>query len=403
MNVVIYGLGKWAEEIRKMIEHNGHEIVAYSDSYSDIRVYMEKQFIKPGDLKNIKFDYIVIAVLNRKITMKIQEKLVCECNIELAKIVPLSIWEKSEIVENVRPANGLEGLVLGNSHARYGILTDYMSRKFINLACDSQDIYCNTKVYERFCDKYIELAKNIKMIIFDLYDYNYLNLDNSRTKGMLEYISMGGIKLEHNYYKNTNYNNDFATELYDEWGVILNDNENIDLIMKNLFGNHVSLIYRGTMKKIYDRYTYIDEKEPMPIEKFETAILTKEFTDTINENIDHLNKFVSTVKEISPECKIVFTLLPRYYTMEKYLNAYMGRWKKLLGDTIKKLQENGNVYFINFKECIEISSNNHFYYDIYHLNTLGGKCMTSMLNGRIEDILGEKINEMQNFNIGSGR
>lgn len=168
--------------------------------------------------------------------------------------------------------------------------------------------------------------------------------------------------------------------------MLVKNDESTKYIMKELFSDAVSLDFMERQKEIYNRYRFISENEPLPVEKFEEKIVQNRFSKTICENKDILLQFISEVEENNPECKIIFTLIPRYKTMEKYLSFYLTEWKKEFDDFIQDLTQRKNVFFINFKECKEISENNRFFYDICHLNTLGGKCLTSILNEKLDEL-----------------
>ena len=123
--------------------------------------------------------------------------LIEKYRIEEKKIIPFSIYAKSEIVENLTvTVNEVDGIILGNSHAYCGYITDYLDGRFINLACPSQGIYHNYKVFQRYCEK---MTTDLRYIVFDLYDYNFFNSDISLTKGLFDYIYWGGIKCKGNY------------------------------------------------------------------------------------------------------------------------------------------------------------------------------------------------------------
>lgn len=87
-----------------------------------------------------------------------------------------------------------------------------------------------------------------------------------------------------------------------------------------------------------------------------------------------------------PKAQIIFTMLPRYITMEQVSEVFMSEWKKELYDFIFKLQEKYHILFWDMKTDKSISGNPYFYKDICHLNTVGGICMTSMLNEYIRYI-----------------
>lgn len=140
------------------------------------------------------FDYIIIAVQERKTAWEIRNSLINKYGIDKRKIIPFSIYAKSEIVENfMLDQKDMEGIILGNSHAYHGILPSYLDGQFVNLSCPSQGIYHNYKVFQKYCTN---ITENLKYVVFDLYDYNIFNSDISLTKGLFDYIYWGGGKVQ---------------------------------------------------------------------------------------------------------------------------------------------------------------------------------------------------------------
>ena len=194
LDVILYGLVDWnkkgffvGEESIELADK--YNVVGYSDSYSDISSYNNKPFFKRTELSNIKFDYIVI-VLQRDIAAKIK----CELSyfVPSDKILLLSDVYYSSYIQKVDRVlsmcdDNIEGVILGISHAVTGISS---IPRFVNLAVRSQDIYYNIKSFKY----YIEKSKaNIKTVVFEMYDYNYLNFDISRSKQAFDvYYSRGG-------------------------------------------------------------------------------------------------------------------------------------------------------------------------------------------------------------------
>lgn len=58
----------------------------------------------------------------------------------------------------------------------------------------------------------------------------------------------------------------------------------------------------------------------------------------------------------------------------------MKEWQDEFMKTLNDLLTNEYVYFINYKNVAEIKDDYHLYFDINHLNTIGGKCLSSILN-----------------------
>lgn len=387
MNIIIYGIGKLSDRIYSMLIERKHKVVGYTDSYSKINIYNGIRFFKLIDLQDISYDYIIITTRSREITWEIMNTLVNKYGIEKKKVIPYSIWEKSEIVENVEITSDLEGIILGNSHAYFGFLPPCLNRQFVNLACPSQDIYYNCKAFEKFINKNVDLINKMKVIVFDLYDYNFFNVDLSRTKGLFDYFACGGLIDKCNYEHNVHYSKSFEKQLFEEKYMITQKEESIKVIMSQLFGNYVGSSFQELQNNIYNRENFISEKEPLPVSKLEEAIVENRYEQTINENKDILFSFVNYVHLLFPKCKIVFTLIPRYRSMEKFFPLLMKDWQDEFMKTLNDLLTNEYVYFINYKNVAEIKDDYHLYFDINHLNTIGGKCLSSILNEDLKKII----------------
>ena len=129
------------------------------------------------------------------------------------------------------------------------------------------------------------------------------------------------------------------------------------------------------------------QKKNHYLSKLEEAIVENRYEQTINENKDILFSFVNYVHLLFPKCKIVFTLIPRYRSMEKFFHLLMKEWQDEFMKTLNDLLTNEYVYFINYKNVAEIKDDYHLYFDINHLNTIGGKCLSSILNEDLKKII----------------
>lgn len=396
MKILLYGLGKLTEQVEKLIKED-HVVIGYTDSFATLSLYKGKKFYKVDEINNIIFDYIIITIRDRRVAWEIRQSLINDYGIEDRKIIPFSVWAKNEIVENTRE-NNICGIILGNSHAYHAYLPDYLDEKFVNISCPSQDIYHNYKVFQKYLKLHENTIKKLKYIIFDLYDYNFFNCDISLTKELFNYIAVGGIMDQHNYNYNLHYKISFEAELFKEKHMISDLQQEEKRSMDLLFGRYTNPLAVELMdNNVYSRWSYIKPNEPLKTDNFLSNVITKKFDKTILENIGIVEEFIRYIKTIDSECKIIFTLIPRYITMEKTLTTLTENWKIDFENIIRKLQTNRGVYFLNYKNRIDISGNNRLYFDINHLNTIGGRCMSSILNEDIKKI--EKSSDNKEWRI----
>ena len=217
MNVILYGLGSGVEQIKSVLKEE-HRVIAYSDSFSCIKNYMEAPFVKPSDIKKIDYDFIIITIRDRRDAYFIYEWLVREYDVESEKIIPYFCYVDMELYKAklLQQNDEVEGLIIGNSMSQYGFIEDVFPGSFLNLSCRSQDIYTSSYVLEKIMTEYPQKVEKLKYLIFDLYDYNGFNIDSSMSTGYLDYISWGGVYSEHNFNQNTHYRRGLSDELFED-------------------------------------------------------------------------------------------------------------------------------------------------------------------------------------------
>lgn len=161
MRVLMYGIGKGLERVEKQL-CNEHQIIGYMDSNSEISCFNGKNFYSVDKIRELSFDYVIITVCNRKVSWEIYNYLKDVYGIEEAKIIPFYLYARSELYYRRYyryTGDKIERLIFGNSHAYYGFLTDYMSKKSLNLSCPCQDIYDDYKILLQ-CKKQTDKLEN---------------------------------------------------------------------------------------------------------------------------------------------------------------------------------------------------------------------------------------------------
>lgn len=61
-----------------------------------------------------------------------------------------------------------DGIILGLSHAAFGINPEYLDKRFCNLAVPMEDLYYNLRTLQILNYKYKNNIKNLKYVIFDM-------------------------------------------------------------------------------------------------------------------------------------------------------------------------------------------------------------------------------------------
>lgn len=383
MKILLYGIGRDLDDIEKKIMLN-HEIIGYMDSFAKIKKYRGRDFYELSKLNDLDFDYLVITLKDRKTAWKIQEMLAGQYGVALEKIIPFYVYVNRE-VWNIKMHNRelekVQGLIFGNSLAANGFLEEELDIPFINLAVPSQDLYFCYRVFCRCMEKYGERFCSLKYIIIDLYNYMEFNLDTSRGKDMLGYVYSGGIHDEHNFKVNNNYSNTLDKEMFTEYCVVLKDPK--QNVIQEIFSNWDTEFN----KFVCGRWDHILESTLLRAEQIAGKSITERYKDTFQENINILECFMKDIKKQNADMKVIFTLIPQYTTMEKVSDPFMCKWKNEFYGIVTDICNRHHALFWDFKNCREISENHMFYYDEMHLNSVGARAMSAILNEKLNQIL----------------
>ena len=378
MKVILYGLGKGLEYVESNLKE-AHEIIGYSDSFATIKVFKGKPFYMLEQLPEISFDHLIITVKNRKESWKIYELLSNgPYKIAMAKVIPFYVYAKSEywdICMNKADIKQAEGLIMGTSYARNGFLTNYLSVPFINLGVPSQDLFSELETFKAIIAKYGNKLQKLKYIVIDMFDYYYFNYDASLCKVFFSYLGYGGIIRKHHYDYNAWYKNEFEKELLIQLGI--KRDRDITNILDELFEEHAALDFEVLAG---ERWKYINGDVPLPIGHFMAHIINKKDEGVIANNRRYLEELLEVIHNFNPDIKIVLVLMPKYISLEKTKEITLGQWKDDFDKIIEEICKRENVYFKNYKFCTGIYDNNHFWYDIDHLNTAGARCLTSIFD-----------------------
>lgn len=384
----MFGIGCSAEIVERKLRPE-HRIIGYTDSRAKIKIYKGVPFYELTELRNIKFDYIVITTSSRTVALEIKKILIHYYQIDVEKIIPFCLYADVEIYKIMKTKicqkERIKGIILGNSHARDGLLTDFLSLPFVNLATSSQDIYFNCRLFEICSERYKSELSKLEYIIFDLYDYNSFNIDVSVTDDFFNYLSSGGVLEPHNYNNSKVCKNGFEKDVFDRLQIVTEKPPHIIEVMDKIFIDCSGKL-DAAVSDVNMRIKYISKMEPLVAEKCFSGIVTKRYSNTIEENCKILEYFIQCAKRINENIKIIFTLLPRYVTMEKVMKPFMKEWKDEFEFIINGICKKYGTNYINYKNRLDISENNYFYYDVNHLNTAGGISLTSILDEELKTI-----------------
>lgn len=382
MKIILFGIGQGLDLVERKLKKQ-HEILGYMDSFSKLTIFQEKPFYTLKTIYNLDYDYIVITIRERKEAWRVY-KLLIENGVYSKKIIPFYVcanYELYDIKLRNHKLENIKGLIFGNSHATFGYLEENMFVPFLNFAIPSADIYYNYKVFDKCVMNYGEKLNNLQYIIIDMFDYVMFNYDTSLSINTFDYIMNGGYMDEHNFENNKNFKESFEKSLFENGYIIVDQEKKFG----SLFNDTDVTFDLYSM----ERWKHIKKDEPADVNVLIGTLVSKRFKQTIEENISIINKFMQEIRQFCPNVKIVFTLIPRYITMEKLGGFFIESWKKEFYEIVHGLCNKYNAIFFDYKNRKEISENHRFYYDVSHLNTTGGRALTSILN---EDLKKIKLN-----------
>lgn len=356
--LLLFGLGEGAEECEKVIKKE-HSIIGYTDSFAQIEQYNNKPFYKIQEINNVEFDYIVITLYKLAELQKIIKMLVEEYHVGPDRVV--SLWyalnrERWRYKLKNYDLEQIETIILGNSHALYGFLEKKMSGPTINFSTNSQDIFSDYVIINEIIDKYGSRFPKLKNVIIDLWDWHYFNFDVSRGNVFSNFLQCGGcITMHHRPYT------DFLGG---------------EIRGRSLFIDE----YIGRRSYENDRWGYISPDAPIDKELLNSGIVLKKNADTIRENESLLDEMMEKlIRWKSGGLNLIFTLIPRYLSMENAEEELMQDWEKIFWEIVEPVCTKYGVKFWNYKRNREIYANHRFFADISHLNTVGANVLTSLL------------------------
>ncbi|NMM61477.1 hypothetical protein HBE96_01915 [Clostridium sp. P21] len=390
MKIIIYGIGSGRLRVEKYLKME-HEIIGYSDSFFSSKCFNKKNFYKPKELLDIKFDFIIIAIGDGAISNKVVKDLISyqikkEKIIEFYKVYCYKFASELKKVNRVMQNTDkvFDGLILGISHGEVGINPQYLNKSFYNFALGRQDLFYNLKQLDELLKNYKDRIKNLKYVVLDMYTYTYFNYDVSRTKNAVTFLRANGWEFEetHNLKKSI-----------EELKTI---QENEEPLFNDLFKTAIINIKNDYEQTGYDLYSDFPSENGISknlkneeVENYKnqpvvySGIQKNVFINTEKENIEIFDKLLKKLKQINSEIKIYIVLIPQHKVVEDKLKIIENDWKERFYKILSDFKRDYNFEILDFKNNEEISSKNNFYYDLEHLNYNGATAFTKLLNSYI--------------------
>lgn len=272
------------------------------------------------------------------------------------RFVPNNYTQKVAEIQNNYDS---EILVLGNSHAFYGINPDYFSAKTYNFSNISQSLYFD----ELLIEKHLKSFKNLKYIILTVDYFSLSQVDNSSEDIYRKY-----------YYEQYMDINVPLISRFDpkSYSLTLTRNLEMNIDLMKSYSKEKTLVEgnsEGWAKKIGTNPQF---------NNYETAV------DVVAKNEDGLSDFQVNIKRLERMIKmcserninVVMVTMPVTTYYAGLVNKK--KLKKLYADCEQLALENKNSIYLNLFQ--DKRFDNSDFYDTDHLNEKGAEKCSKILN-----------------------
>ncbi len=337
------------------------------------------------------YDCIIIAIVDENEAKNLYQLLLAILNNDNSRLLNFYFWYHVTVpamtvdraMENPYPPQ-YDGIILGISHAEVGILPQLLHGTFCNLAVSSQDIYYNMKTMEYCISNYYDKIKNLKYLIFDMFDYTYFNYDVSLSKTAGIYYNNNGFTLDsHNFHANKSFQDTSFDKIIEF--ILMKRVQGTNTSQWNLWNELYANIHSHNQYDAYTTYMNISKRTRIvtdeEIEEYnaDTSIVKNIFHDTIRDNIQFFYRLLNLIYGINPSAKVFCILMPKYYAVQKKSEALYAPWKEMFYEIMEASQKNYPFTFLDLKDN-EISQSRTNYFDISHLNYYGAIQFTQLLD-----------------------
>jgi hypothetical protein len=271
-------------------------------------------------------------------------------------------------------ADSIEVLIVGNSHACYGLLPAEFSMRAFNSAQTHQSIYFD----KRITLKYIDQLVNLKYVLISV-DFHSL------------YFSSQGIRNVWSYYAyNIEYKNRLPLISKISYLNGYTAKASISFLRKHLFtnkpfnvpielesnseyigdGNFNQIVFRGTDGDAFNPSAYLHRSLAFN----NTVNQSRENEEIIFDLIDFILKLKS--KGVTP----ILITLPVYNEFLPYLDTEISAKNKV---EIERIRDLYNLEYFNFTDTI-LPKN--YFYNCDHLNANGARHISRIVNAKLDSI-----------------
>lgn len=360
-NIVIFGTGSAAEKLSESLNENIN-ILCYLDNNKLVwgQKFKNKLIYNPDEVKNIEYDYIVIAsqfnhdIFTQLISYGVSQEKILEY-INFINNRHNCLEYKMNLFEN--DISIYETLVTGISYFVSGINGDILKHRGINFAFDSQDLYYDYNIAKYLFENY---NTNIKYTIIGLsyYAFQYdLSLSSMKDNIKLYYPKL---KKSHNmqYYD------------YDYDRICINNIIADKILKKSNDGNYMIDSKIIPLTKHNEDFDLLGKKQA-------ELDCNKNYPMTVKENIEVFKKYLSLLYKNNIKPIVVVCPVSKYYS--KYFST---RLKDEFFEIMHEVRKECKFQYIDYFESDLFDDS--MFYDVSHLTFEGGKKFTQILNNEIE-------------------
>lgn len=278
----------------------------------------------------------------------------------LLRKIPNDYAYKNEWLKN--NANSVNIFCLGSSHIFYGIAPEFFSNKAFNAAHVSQSLKYDNYIFNKFENQ----MDSLKCLIIGISYFTLISeLENGDEDWRTKYYSI--------YYKSNfhPFEPRYNFELYNfnskTWNRVIKSMLNIE--------NHITVdsLGFGTQYNYSSRVINIDSVGFCAAKRHTLTISTK----LLNSNKESLYSIIDKCSR--KKVKVLLLTTPTYQSYYERLNKkQLDITTKICGDLSNKYE---NVSYINLLRDKRFNKDD--FYDADHLNNIGAKKLTIILNDTI--------------------
>lgn len=279
------------------------------------------------------------------------------------RITPNNYTVKTEEIQ--KQAASIETLILGDSHAFYGVDPEYISSTTFNIANISQSLYFD----ELLLKKYIDKLPLLNTVMINISYFSLSAVENGTEDAWRKYFYEADMELEVPIVSSL-------------------DPKKYSLAFSRRLQKSVSLMYDyvldGTIVHTYTNgYGIQDERDITPDKEYISALIAKKHEDgsvDFFENTQRLQRMLSLCKKNN--IKVLLVKMPVY---PAYYNLLNNAKNQKINTTLTQLEaKNTHVIFLDWSQ--HPAFNKQDLRDADHLTNEGAKKFSLLLNEEIKKI-----------------